>query len=384
MCTLSKDERIAVKYAFERICFRRNGSTSVTLDLLLEHCGKEPIRGLRVWVPYALVRVPKAMPFVTWWLAEKSFAFLYRLQVRKVKIRCESLAVKKSRANWAYQLPSLQHVAWRNRDPRTGKLTLERVEPKTFDSDLTGVIKFKWKAKRSEELVNDPWKWFLFTANGITQFDIVVRDDDTVNHFRKEDGRMWLRMEFSVPASGIHDANRYSLWERLFARSRTYVLKFLSPDLVNTWVKDKLEGFDPQKLEVGEAGIVRLEHSWNEVVKDFLPSHYPTVEIRDWRSFMYSQPGLKVFDPKQLAAEPPKLLKWYHELPSIAFGFGWLVSKRPRVVHECWIGTDYGRYDSQGYDMEILSAWDNRLQAVVLPLLGLLGFVLSVLRYLGW
>jgi hypothetical protein len=392
--TLSKDERIALNFVFERIYLRIDGSTSITVDLLLANLGEKSISRLRVALPYALVDVEKIKDSDLN-AAPKKFPRFRQAQLKRVAITSELLRTPEHPSNWIYR--TLPHAKLFDAD---GKVGVRRLEQSEGESHLTAPVKRFWRAHSPPIGEVDDWMWFLLTVNEITLFDLQAPPLDEPapgepNERLLGGESMWMRLELELPAAGV---NAHSRLSRIVASSLEYYQRFSSPEVITDEIKRQITKYAIMDLQShGKADldqtILSSLTSAKRNSEAQLPHKQNPVGVKDWRIFLYREYGL---DVKKIDIKPPfpcepRSIPGPYFLPIEAYPrrsqLGWApapfyrsLKKRARIANcnEYWIGTEHGRCDVKGYSIG-LSARTFNDWGLKLGFLALLVSVLHVL-----
>jgi hypothetical protein len=390
--TLSDDEKIELDFVSERIYLRADGSTSITVDVLVENIGISPIGRLRVALPYPLVDIKKTRaPDLR--NIGKTFARCQKRQLDRIRLRSEELRNPPDPSNWIYR--TLPHAKLSDAD---GKLKVRRTGQVKGDDALAGAVKRFWSIALPPHGELDEEMWFLLVVNDVTLFDILAPPIEPTHGEPDErllsKERMWVRLEFELPAEGV---NAHSLLARLASPSLEYYQRFSSPEVINEEIKTKITKYDLGSY------LVSTDPDLREILKDLdrakravegqLPHKHLPVAVQDWRIFLYREYGLTV-EKIELTPRPCEPRKWGpYYLPIEAYPqksrLGWapallyrLIKRKTRIANcnEYWIGMEHACSASEGYSINLTARSHNDLGLIAL--LVSIGHIIA--HKLGW
>src|SRR5689334_11564075 len=100
---VSLSDSFELSFVLERIYQRRDGTTSITVDLLVHNLNQQPIKSIRILLPYAFVdiRKPGSDDIAR---APEVFKGFQQKQLGKVAVRSEELEDPEHASNWVYRV----------------------------------------------------------------------------------------------------------------------------------------------------------------------------------------------------------------------------------------------------------------------------------------
>ncbi len=353
--------QIELAFALERLRLRRNGAKQIAIDVLIKNVGETPIRRFRFefpcrfWGESELDREENE----TW---EMAFSRLCRQQCSRVRITTAGLTQPHDLDNWIYRvLPHLSLGEW---DPRTGLVPIRRGDLTT----LTGLIKQDWKFEISEELGDDPHRWYSCFSNGITVLDLVAPDERSKEHLQQGEC-MWVSVQFTVPPGGSQYFRWPSRWRSLLARDKRSRLVLMSPRAFSDWRTCQLSVFERQ-AHPGEAQI----HVAARKVRELLGA-VSQPQVKDWRLFMHWSNRIsiqRIQVPQSIVESPSDDSLHIPDRNLDASNHA-----------EFWFGEDHGKPEpTDGLRLQFEAVVENWLYKYVLPWIGFVAFVLALWQWI--
>src|SRR5258707_2621342 len=165
------DEQIQLTFLLERIYLRRDGTTSITADMLVQNMGSTPLQRIRILLPYAFVKigVSDSLDRLDLDQAPQVFNELRKKEAQAIGVNSEEIKEYKDASNWIYgaTLPHAVLGAGAH-----GTIEVRRYGQDHGNAIVNGYVKSNWEMNTVKEL--DEWMWFILAVNKFAMVDIVA------------------------------------------------------------------------------------------------------------------------------------------------------------------------------------------------------------------